>query len=149
MAGGFMHVSVIGDDVLVAKLEKAMAATVIMQPTALQASGLLVERRAKQIVVEKDVIDTGNLLGNIVTHPPEGDSIEIVSQADYSIFNEYGTYKMAARPYMRPALDETKPEIEKLIGAMFIGAVSGAMGGGGIYSTAMHAEGPGGTIDVL
>jgi HK97 gp10 family phage protein len=129
MAGGFMTMRVIGDDVLVAKLEKAMAATVIMQPTALQQSGLLVERRAKQIVVEKDVIDTGNLLGNIVTHPPEGDSIEIVSEADYSIFNEYGTYKMAARPYMRPALDESKPEVEKLIGKMFMAEVGAVLSG--------------------
>jgi HK97 gp10 family phage protein len=129
MAGGFMTMRVISDDILVAKLEKAMAATVIMQPTALQSAGLLVERRAKQIVVEKDVIDTGNLLGNIVTKPPDGDSIEIVSQADYSVFNEFGTYKMAARPYMRPALDETKPEIEKLIGTMFIAEVGAVLSG--------------------
>jgi HK97 gp10 family phage protein len=129
MAGGFMHMSVIGDDVLVAKIEKAMAATVIMQPTALQSAGLLVERRAKQIVVEKDIIDTSNLLGNIVTHPPEGDSIEIVSEADYSVYNEFGTYKMAARPYMRPALDETKPEIQQLIGTMFMAEVGAVLSG--------------------
>ena len=119
MAGGFMTMRVIGDDVLVAKLEKAMAATVIMQPTALQTAGLLVERRAKQIMVEKDVIDTGNLLGNITTHPPEGDSIEIVSEADYSIYPEFGTIYQEARPFMRPALDESIPEIRKLIGTMF------------------------------
>jgi HK97 gp10 family phage protein len=129
MAGGFMTMRVIGDDVLVAKLEKAMAATVIMQPTALQSAGLLVERRAKQIVVEKDIIEFGNLLGSIVTHPPEGDSIEIVSEVDYSVYNEFGTSKMEARPYMRPALDETKPEIKKLIGTMFLAEVGAVLSG--------------------
>jgi hypothetical protein len=43
------------------------------------------------------------------------------------VFNEFGTYKMAARPYMRPALDETKPEIKKLIGAMFIAEVGAVL----------------------
>ena len=122
-----MHMSVIGDDALVARLAEAMVVTEAMQPTALQKAGYLVERRAKQIVVEKDVIDTGNLLGNITTHEPEGDSIEIVSEAPYSIFPEFGTIYQTARPYMRPALDETKPEIKKLIGAMFIAEVGAVL----------------------
>ena len=130
-----MSMRVIGDDVLVAKLEKAMAATVIMQPTALQQAGLLVERRAKQIVVEKDIIDTGNLFGNIHIGEQTANSIEIVSDPTgedgqgYAVFNEYGTSKMAARPYMRPALDESKPEIEKLIGTMFMAEVGAVLSG--------------------
>jgi len=123
-------VVVIGIDRLVSSLAAAAAATVAMQPSALQKSGLLIERRAKQFVVEKDIIDTGNLLNNITTHPPEGSAIEVVSEAPYSVYNEYGTYKMAARPYMRPALDEMKPQIQKLIGEMFIAEVGAVMRGG-------------------
>jgi HK97 gp10 family phage protein len=129
MAGGFMTMRVIGDDALVARLAEAMVVTEAMQPTALQQAGYLVERRAKQIVVEKDVIDTGNLLGNITTGEPSGNSIDITSEADYSVYNEFGTYKMQARPYMRPALDESKPEIQKLIGAMFMAEVSAVLSG--------------------
>jgi hypothetical protein len=36
---------------------------------------------------------------------------------------------------MRPALDESKPAIEKLIGAMFTSAVYGVMAGGGQWTT--------------
>jgi HK97 gp10 family phage protein len=120
---------VTGVDKLVSSLAAAATATVALQPPALSKAGFLVERRAKQIVVEKDIIDTGNLLGNITTGEPSGNSIEVTSEAPYSIFNEFGTYKMAARPYMRPALDETRPEIEALIGAMFIAEVSAVLGG--------------------
>jgi len=129
MAGGFMTMRVIGDEALVARLAEAMVVTEALRPVALQKSGYLVERRAKQIVVEKDIIDPSNLLGLITTHEPEGDSIEIVSEAPYSVFNEFGTYKMAARPYMRPALDEMKPEIQKLIGQMFIGEIGMVLSG--------------------
>jgi HK97 gp10 family phage protein len=134
MAGGFMTMRVIGDDALVAKLEAAMVVTEAMQPTALQQSGYLVERRAKQIVTEKDIIDTGNLFGNIHTDNLTATSIEIISDPTgedgqgYAVFNEYGTSKMAARPYMRPALDESKPEIEKLIGTMFMAEVGAVLG---------------------
>ena len=131
---GFLTMRVIGDDVLVAKLAAAMTVTEALVPTALQKAGYIVERRAKQIVVEKDVIDTSNLLGNITTHEPAGDSIAIVSEVDYSIYNEYGTWKMEARPYMRPALDESKPAVESLIGKMFISEVYGVMAGGGKWT---------------
>jgi HK97 gp10 family phage protein len=55
--------------------------------------------------------------------------IEVVSGAEYSIYNEFGTVKMAARPYMRPALDESKAQIEKLIGQPVIIALHEVIGG--------------------
>mgnify|MGYP001039829834 CR=1 FL=1 len=36
-------------------------------------------------------------------------------QAPYAPCVEYGTYKMAAQPYMRPAAEARRPEITKLI----------------------------------
>jgi HK97 gp10 family phage protein len=114
----------------IAKCAAASAASAAAAIEGLRPAGLLVERRAKQIVVEKDIIDTGNLLGNITTGEPVGNHIDITSEADYSIYNEFGKSGQPARPYMRPATSEMKPQIEKLIGAMFISAVFGAMRGG-------------------
>ena len=48
------------------------------------------------------VIDTDGL----------GASVE--SRADYSLALEFGTSKMAARPFMQPALEENKPKINRL-----------------------------------
>ena len=131
-----MNMTVSGVEKYVSRCMAASVATEVMQPSALKKSGLLVERRAKQIVKQKNIIDTSNLFNNINTHDPVHESateasIEIVSEVEYSIFNEYGTSQMAARPYMRPALDETKPEIEKLLGEAFAAATFGAMGAGG------------------
>ena len=98
-------------------------------PDGLTASALLVERRAKQIVVEKDIFDTGDLLGSITAEPPSGSAVVVVSGAEYSIYNEFGTYRMAARPYMRPALDESAPEIGRIFGAKVRVALAKAVGG--------------------
>lgn len=35
-----------------------------------------------------------------------GEDVEIGYEAEYASFVEFGTYKMAAQPYLRPAFDE-------------------------------------------
>ena len=53
---------------------------------------------ASQIVVKID----GNKLG-----------ADIISNADYSEALEYGTFKMAARPFMQPAAEESRKKYEQ------------------------------------
>lgn len=36
---------------------------------------------------------------------------QVIAPVEYSPYQEFGTYKMAAHPFMRPALDESAPEI--------------------------------------
>lgn len=104
------------------------AVEAIAVPTALDFAALLVERRAKQIVVEKDIIDTGNLLGSIFVDPEKGAvSRSIVSGAEYSVYNEFGTVKMPARPYMRPALDESADEISRIFGGAVTTTLAAAL----------------------
>lgn len=52
-------------------------------------------------------VDTGFLKasGGIQITP---DDVEIVYDAPYASFVEFGTYKMAAQPYLRPAFDENE-----------------------------------------
>lgn len=37
------------------------------------------------------------------------------ARAEYSSYVEYGTYKMRAQPYMRPAVAQTRQELPKIV----------------------------------
>lgn len=54
-------------------------------------------------------IDTGYLAGSI-TVTRNGLRAEVEPAAEYAGYVEFGTYKMAAQPYMRPAADMHEPE---------------------------------------
>ena len=57
-------------------------------------------------------VDTG-LLKNSINERGEGDLRHIVeSPVHYSIYQEFGTRKMAAQPYMVPAVEFVKPSFE-------------------------------------
>ena len=59
--------------------------------------------------------DEGILAGSIVIDiDPDGLGASVESRADYSEALEFGTSKMAARPFMQPALEENKPKINLL-----------------------------------
>lgn len=36
----------------------------------------------------------------------------VFNLVDYTIYNEFGTYKMSAQPMARPAVEETRDEFE-------------------------------------
>ena len=59
--------------------------------------------------------DSGTLGGNIETRQISSEEVEVSSDAEYSAALEYGTSKMAARPFMRPARDKAVPQIEALL----------------------------------
>lgn len=63
-------------------------------------------------------VDTG-ATKNSIQAAPEGDDLhyQIAPGTEYSIYLEYGTYKMAARPYMQPAADHVGPAFTAAIEA--------------------------------
>ena len=65
------------------------------------------------------VTSTGFLIGTIQSKEAvitaTGVEVEIVSAAEYSKYQELGTSKMAARPYMRPAIKEGQAVIEAAV----------------------------------
>ena len=64
---------------------------------------------------EPPASDTGYLANNIfVDMDADGLGASVESRADYSSFLEFGTTKMAARPFMQPALEENRPKIRRL-----------------------------------
>jgi HK97 gp10 family phage protein len=61
--------------------------------------------------------DTGVLDGNIETVQVQPLRVEVSSNARYSAALEFGTSKMAARPFMRPAAQRKKDEATALVRA--------------------------------
>lgn len=75
-----------------------------------------IERTAKQLAP----VRTGHLVRNIKTRFNKGGLVGVVtSNAEYSIYVEYGTRKMAAQPYMTPAAfqhqDKFAEEVNRII----------------------------------
>ena len=63
--------------------------------------------------------DLGGLSMSIAVSVPLSDrrAVELVADAPYAVHLEYGTRKMAARPFMRPAVDKVLPKAEKIVRA--------------------------------
>lgn len=59
--------------------------------------------------------DTGVLANNIETVQKQPLVVEVSSNAPYSAALEFGTSRMAARPFMRPALAKKRKEAEQLV----------------------------------
>lgn len=67
----------------------------------LEDVGKEVRDRAKELCP----VDTGNLRDSIEYEAAE-ESVSVYSDVEYAAYVELGTYKMAAQPYLRPALEE-------------------------------------------
>lgn len=59
--------------------------------------------------------DTGVLASNIETIQKAPLVVEVRSSAPYSAALEFGTSRMAARPFMQPALDAERKNVEQLV----------------------------------
>lgn len=59
--------------------------------------------------------DTGVLASNIETTQVAPLTVQVASNAAYSAPLEFGTSKMAARPFMRPARDKTRKDVTALV----------------------------------
>lgn len=60
--------------------------------------------------------DSGVLAGNIEAVSISNEVAEVSSNADpYAAMLEFGTSRMAARPYLRPAIDKQREHVRRLI----------------------------------
>lgn len=69
--------------------------------------------------------DTRNLDTNIFVERHGLFAVNVVSAASYSTFLEFGTSKMAERPFMKPAADKMTPKAVKLVEAALKRAIGG------------------------
>ena len=84
---------------------------------ALEIMGGVAETHAK----EYSPVDTGRLKGSI-THRQKSEDTEIIgTNVEYAPYQEFGTYKMAAHPFMRPAIENHVAEYVKIAKQVFSG----------------------------
>lgn len=74
-------------------------------------------------------VDTGWMRDNIKAVHLSKFS-QVVANAKYSGYVEFGTYKMAAQPYLRPAVQEHQREILNAVAEAMIGEMKVAVAGG-------------------
>jgi HK97 gp10 family phage protein len=85
--------------------------------------------RIAELAQEKAPIDTGFLQSMIIAvHFAHHSRVE--AKAPYSGYQEFGTYKMKAQPFMRPAIDEGRQEILNAVAEAMIGEINVAVKGG-------------------
>lgn len=67
--------------------------------------------------------DTGALIGSIYNEKVTDLTHSVGSRLAYSVSLEYGTRKMAPRPYFRPAVERMRPRFKEQVEALLRGAV--------------------------
>lgn len=67
--------------------------------------------------------DTGVLANNIETTQASRTRVLVTSNAPYSASLEFGTGKVAARPFMRPARDKSRAEAKRMVESALARAV--------------------------
>ena len=94
-----------GLDKLMEELGATAGATIEAAASAMKTTTGQVQAKAKQIAPKR----TGVMAGNINVKPVKKTSTSVTgtieAEKDYSSFVEFGTYKMHAEPFMRPAVD--------------------------------------------
>ena len=81
-----------------------------IQELFLEEAGALVAGEAKT----RTPVNTGRLRNSIEYRVTEDDAI-IGTNVEYAPYVEYGTSRMRAQPYLRPALDENRRRINELL----------------------------------
>jgi HK97 gp10 family phage protein len=93
-----------GLDNLMEELGATAEATIDAAALAMKATTGQVQAQAKQIAPKR----TGYMANNILVEPVKKTATSVTgtvnAKADYSSFVEFGTYKMSAEPFIRPAV---------------------------------------------
>ena len=79
------------------------------QQDGLDAGARIVETQAK--IYTTPNVDTGTLRSSIMVDEVTPERAIIAPHTDYAEYVEFGTSRMQAYPYMRPALDQHEAEI--------------------------------------
>ncbi|MDM7455481.1 HK97-gp10 family putative phage morphogenesis protein [Lacticaseibacillus paracasei] len=108
-----------GLDNLIEELGVTAGATIEAAASAMKITTGQVQATAKQVAPKR----TGYMANNISVDPVKKTATSVTgtvnAKADYSSFVEFGTYKMSAQPFIRPAVSAAqslfiKTTIDKL-----------------------------------
>lgn len=94
------------DEILAEKNESVLKA---MRVISMKAEGY-----AKKSLTDSGAVDTGRLRGS-VTGEYDGNGIQVGTNVEYGPYIELGTYKMRARPYIRPSIADHIQEYQEIL----------------------------------
>lgn len=109
--GTAIRIEVVGLPELQKKLKRAGDEGLKAEAEGFATGAQVIVGAAIQNIRDKDIIDTGNLMDSVQSWPPERDakgnvSVDIGTAVEYGTYHEFGTSRMGARPWLRPAFDE-------------------------------------------
>ena len=93
-----------GLDKLIEELGATAGATIEAASSAMKTTTGKVQAQAKQIAPKRTGFMANNILVEQVKKTATSVTGTVNAKADYSSFVEFGTYKMAAEPFIRPAV---------------------------------------------
>lgn len=82
---------------------------------AVAAVAFQLEATVKGTIISKDIIDTGALLNSIHTEKRGEKVYWVADGVEYGVYHELGTHRMAARPFMTPAVEKVNLQIADII----------------------------------
>ena len=92
-----------------------------LRPAFVEAAGLVQAEAARNLAASaKSVAESISVVGTA-----SGAAVE--ANGPVAVFLEYGTARMAARPFLRPAVDATAEEVRTTLAGAFGVAVASAM----------------------
>lgn len=94
--------------------QEALELMIQAKDRALEAVGLQGEMYAKMLCP----VDTGRLR-NSITHTSDGEYAYIGTNVEYAPYVEFGTSKMAAQPFIRPAAEDHAEEYGQIFDTYF------------------------------
>ena len=122
---GALVISVTGEPELMAKLNKDRMISAPARTFFLDAGAA-----AQQSAYEHAAKDTGRMSGEIYTVYDNSSPMsffELIAPTPYAPYQEFGTWKMAAHPFMRPAMAETEASVHGVRLAGFSRAIERGM----------------------
>lgn len=83
---------------------------------ALTKVGIAAKHNVQDIIIAKDIYDTGEMHRTLGYNVRVADkAVDIGSPKSYAIFNELGTVKMPARPFITPGIMDNVSEYKDIV----------------------------------
>ena len=82
---------------------------------ALEMIGLQAEKHAKEALTQQGAVDTGRLRNSVTHQVISETAVAVGTNVEYAPYIEFGTYKMGARPYIKPAVENYLNEYKIII----------------------------------
>lgn len=116
-----MNIQIEGLDAVTAAVESRAAELIAKAARGIAEGGKIVEGEAKALCpVSTEKTRPGGPHGELrqsITSQAEGLSCDVGTNKEYAMYVEFGTYKMAAQPYLIPALKGKQSDVIRAIKA--------------------------------